>query len=394
VTSFPRFEPGVTWRKMCVNESLGSLDWSLEHSGFERTLTRDKALQVAAIADGRRMAHLERILVIGIGGSALGTRAVWRALAAPEHQDRLVVLDDLDDQAVERALAGQTGASTGLYVVSRSGTTLEPLALLREVLARITPAQATLITATENTELHRYALNNNWKVLPIPNDVGGRFSVFTPVGLAPLTAAGIDVQPLLMGARSADPSLARVLAANCAALIASGRRSMTQMVYGARLTLLGAWWVQLLGESLGKAGRGFLPNVAEGPKDQHSLLQYLIAGPPDGVVIFLQDSSPGAAAAAGPDLLGLGDVGLSQIGAVLCDANARALDDAGRPIATHRMRPTAPAVGAWMQTWMRATADLGAALEIDAYDQPAVEAGKRIAQQLLSAIEPSLPGTR
>jgi glucose-6-phosphate isomerase len=385
VIPFPQIEPGATWAKICAARNLASLEWGSESSGFERTLSRDVSLQQAAVADGRRMAHLKSIVVIGIGGSALGTRAVWRALAADGDEGRLVILDELDECAVDQALDGMSGESTGLYVVSRSGTTLEPLALLREVLARITPAEATLITATEGTEVHRFAQANGWSTLPIPADVGGRFSVLTAVALAPLTAAGIDVLPLLEGARCADPELARVLAADCAALVASGRRAVTQMVYGRRLTLLGAWWVQLLGESLGKAGRGFLPTVAEGPKDQHSLLQYLIDGPPETAVIFLHDSSPGCGPADGPDLLQIGDLGLAQIRAILCDANAEALDRAGRPIATHRLRPTAAAVGAWLQTWMRATADLGAALDVDPYDQPAVEAGKRIAKDQLDA---------
>ncbi len=376
---------GDCWRHLTHREGPPPVLnlWTRSESGFERTLTRDLEPQIMARELGRSMAGRERLLVIGIGGSSAGAKAILDALGDRHQQRRLQFLDNLDKELLDRSLEGVESAKLGVFVISRSGQTLEVLALLREVYARHPKAHYALITQAPASPLRAFAQERDWPQLPIPQDVGGRFSVFTPVGLAPLAAVGLDVGALLQGAKDADAQLARALAVDLHHLAGQGFDHLVQFLYGDRLGSLGAWWVQLVAESLGKEGRGLYPQWAIGSRDQHSILQLLAEGPAHAVTLFISDEDAHEAPAEGPDFGRLGLQGLTELRHVLWYANAKALDELGRPVSRFLLGRNPASVGAWMQTWMRTTADLGQLMGINAFDQPGVEAGKRVANELL-----------
>ena len=371
------------WPRATLLGLGGDAVFHSSQSGFERCLKRDSDQAAEAIALGRSMGDCSRLIVLGIGGSAMGLHALVDALAQPADAARLIVLDHLDLDVLEQALEGVDDTQIGLVIISRSGNTLEVHAWLRELLGRWSIGRVAVVTAAPQSALGELARERGWPVASIPDDVGGRFSVFTPCGLLPAAALGIDVEGLLRGAMSADAGLAHQWAADLKDLLAGGHDRWLQFFYGRPRRGLGGWWAQLLSESLGKAGLPLFVAVAEGPRDQHSILQLLMEGADRQALIFCRWQAPHRAPGDGPDLLGFGSAGLGRLEEVLFEANSDALSQRGRPVLRCVLEPHAEALGAWMQTWMRCTVLLASYLDLDPFDQPGVEAGKRLAKNRL-----------
>jgi len=376
-----RFEPTAPWFQ--PGDSFAYAHPSVSSSGYERTIERDRSDQRAAAALARRFDGCERLLVVGIGGSAMGLRALADGLACADQRRRLLILDHLDVSRLEEAIEGVDAAKIGLIAISRSGGTIEVLAWLREVLGRIDPGVAAAVTARPDAALGRLAAERGWPTLPIPADVGGRFSVLTPCGLLPAAALGIDVEALLAGARDAELQAAEALADALMHQLEAGRSRWVQLFYGEGLIGLSGWWLQLVSESLGKAGLPLFIAAGSGPRDQHSVLQLLMEGADQQALIFCRGEGPERKPADGPDLAGLGDRGLAALEQVLWRANAEALAARGRPVLCCDFPLNPEGFGAFMQTWMRATAMLGERLGIDPFDQPGVEDGKILAKSQL-----------
>jgi glucose-6-phosphate isomerase len=353
-------------------------------SGFERCLERDKTAQQQAKQLAATLRSCKRLLLLGIGGSAMGMKALCDALAEPHEAERLVILDHLDLGLFERAVEGIDDVDLGLIIISRSGGTIEVLAWLREILGRRSPANVVCITASPDSPIGRMASQYGWPSASIPDDVGGRFSVFTPCGLLPAAALGIDTDGLLRGAKQVDPLVAHQLAADLKFLFDGGHERVLQFFYGEALKGLAGWWMQLLNESLGKAGLPLFFAAANGPRDQHSLLQLLMQGADRQALIFTRWQTPPQAPAEGPDLAKLGSCGLAELEQTLFEASSQALDGAGRPVFVCQIESEAEALGALMQTWMRCTAQLGNLLDINPFDQPGVEDAKLRAKETLA----------
>lgn len=234
----------------------------------------------------------------------------------------------------------------------------------------------------------------------MPPPVGGRFSVLTAVGLLPLAAAGLDVHALCEGAdamrrrcEEADPrkNPAALLATVLHAFDRRGKHIHVLFSYADALRDLGAWYVQLWAESLGKSEEvGPTPVAAVGATDQHSLLQLLMEGPRDKVVLFVtveDRGEPMPIPTWHPEEDALGYLGGKTL-AGLIDAEAvgtqAALEAAGRPTLTIRLpRVDAHAVGELLFLWEAATAIAGPLFGVNPFDQPGVEASKKITQGLL-----------
>ena len=376
-------EPMTRWPMRTLSQQPTAEVFLSGTSGYERCLDRDRAQQQEAIDLGATFHDCDKLVVLGIGGSAMGLRALVDALADRREADRLVLLDHLDLGTLEHELDGAQGAKLGLMVISRSGTTLEVMAWLRELLGRWRFERVAAVTASPDSPLGRLAAERAWPTLSIPDDVGGRFSVLTPCGLLPASALKLPVEDLLEGARNADPAQAFQWAGDLHHLLAGGHDRWLGFFYGKALSGLAGWWLQLLSESLGKQGLPLYVAAAEGPRDQHSILQLLMEGADRQALIFSYWDRPAATPGEGPDLLGLGATDLTAMERILFDANSQALSDRGRPVLRLRLEPTAQSVAACMQNWMRATALLGSYLDLDPFDQPGVEAGKVIAKARL-----------
>ncbi len=333
------------------------------------------------------------LLVLGVGGSALGTRAVQAALAPGSN---MTVLDAIDPASVERAMMAH--AASAVAVVSKSGTTLETLALLGAVRERLSPDASRVVAITGETgTLHEAALAKQWSLLPIPTDIGGRFSALTPAGLFPAAFCGVDIAALLEGAADMHAACTGVrgnpaadLASLLVASMKNGRRTQILMPYHAMLKPLAEWWVQLWGESLGKIddnGSRVGPTAiaALGTADQHSQLQLWHDGPPDKVIGMVS-----IAAHADPMPLPedwAGNEGGGSLADVL-DAERAATTESLLSADQQVYTITMPAIdeqsiGAFIALWQGATAIAGHLLRVDAFNQPGVEDGKRRARAVL-----------
>ena len=378
----------------------------------------DKELlaQVERFAAGAR-GKFDDVVILGIGGSALGPIALRTALRpsgwnmlddkARGGFPRLHVLDNVDPETIA-ALLGRLRLERTLFIVtSKSGGTAETMAQFLIVHDRITAAnldvgkQMVFVTDPKQGALRPLAQRLNVPALDIPPNIGGRFSVLTPVGTLPAALIGIDVKSLLAGAadmakRCDGEDLAKNPAGVYAMLqwIADTQLRKTIAVfmpYSDPLRDFAAWFVQLWAESLGKKNPdgtsvGSTPLAALGATDQHAQVQLFMEGPADKTVTFVsvKERSTDVKIPAGfPDVKELGYLtghSLAELIDVEQRATAGALARRGRPNMTiHLDRVDANHVGQLMMLLEIATAYVGQLYGIDAFDQPGVELGKQFA---------------
>ena len=360
----------------------------------------------------------ENVVVLGIGGSGLGAITLRDALLGPlwnersvEQRDyfpRLYVLDNPDPATVGPFLERLDLRRTLFNVVSKSGSTAETMALylvIRDRLARLVePDQLRghflFTTDPARGALRRIAEAEGIPTLAVPANVGGRYSVLSPVGLWPAAVTGIDIDALLAGAGAmVDRCRTDVLVANPAGLFATllhaadteNRQPIhVLMPYSDRLRSLALWFQQLWAESLGKGLTGPTPLSAVGATDQHAQVQLFMEGPLDKVVAFVAVRDPGDPVAIPPlhgEIPELGYLGGHTLGELLDAerrATAEALRQGGRPSLTIELqRVDAHALGALFMMLQIATVYAGALYGVDPLDQPGVELGKRLTYGLL-----------
>lgn len=232
------------------------------------------------------------LIVIGIGGSSLGAKAAIQALGG-DLAVRIHFLENPNPSTVHALLKKINLKKTAINVISKSGTTLETLSLFFILFDKIKENKKVIIT-TENKDnyLNRLAKEYNLPQLTIPENVGGRYSVLSSVGLFPMAVNGIDIQELLSGARWMDQN--RVESYNYAIFSYAAHKILkkSQAVffpYDERLKTFGDWLSQLWAESLAKTEyAGSTPLTAIGPMDQHSLLQLFLQGPRDKAFTTLE----------------------------------------------------------------------------------------------------------
>lgn len=353
------------------------------------------------------------VVVLGIGGSALGAVALRTALGATGTGPRLHVLDNVDPATIAQVLLAVVPDRTLWCVISKSGTTVETLAqyaLVRAWIERagVPPARhLAIVTDPMAGPLRAIAQRDGIPAFEVPPNVGGRFSVFTPVGTLPASIAGYDVAALLGGAREMrDRCDTATLADNPAGLFASllwrahqraGQGTHVLMPYSDGLRDAAPWFVQLWGESLGKRDADGLPAGptplgARGATDQHSLLQLLMEGPADKVVTFVRvaradDDLTVPAAGDLPDAAAfMRGRTLGELLGAEAEATARALVSAGRPSMTITLdRCDAHSLGELLMMLMLATVYAGALYRVDPFGQPGVELGKQLAREALAS---------
>ena len=380
--------------------------------------------RVRQLAD-RYRGKYENLVVLGIGGSALGNQALQSALSSPTYNlvgdadrpgPRLFILDNVDPVNIAAILdfCHANGGPTGTLfnVISKSGETAETAAqfllvrdMLEKALGKAHAEHVVAITDPARGTMRSICDRFGYETMPVPDGVGGRFSVLSPVGLFSAAMCGLDIDALLDGAAAMDQRCTNPeLAGNPAAMLATllvelaerkGKPNHVLMPYANSLYLLADWYRQLWAESLGKrvntrgdeVHSGFTPIKALGATDQHSQIQLYREGPNDKVVGFIEVESfardltvpAGASQAVGADALAYLD-GASV--AALLNAEKRATEyalvESNRPNYTIRLpQIDARHVGEFINLWQIATAYAGLMLGIDAYDQPAVETGKQ-----------------
>ncbi len=236
----------------------------------------------------------EDVVCIGIGGSYLGTRAALEALGSPKCRVHYAG-HHLSSTSMSALMDNLNPKKTGLIVISKSGTTTEPAVafrilkawLIKSIGAKKAGKRIVAVTDQAKGALKGMADAEGWPTFVIPDDVGGRFSVLTPVGLLPLAAAGVDIKSLLKGAGDAakacalrdaavNPAIRYALLRN--ALYRKGKSVEVLADYRPELHFVAEWWKQLYGESEGKEGKGLFPASVDLTSDLHSMGQYLQEG--------------------------------------------------------------------------------------------------------------------
>ncbi|MEE2750538.1 MAG: glucose-6-phosphate isomerase [Myxococcota bacterium] len=359
--------------------------------------------QVESIASELRAANtLEHVVLVGIGGSVLGTQVLAEALCEPGATPQLSVLDNTDPDGIDRVLAGVDLAASVVVVASKSGGTMEVRNGLIELQAAFEKAgvdfaSRAIAVSLEGSGLWNRSVAENWCAqIPVWPWVGGRFSVTSAVGLLPLALLGVDVRALLEGAATCDewtrgrednPALGLALAWHRAGR-GRGEKAMVVMPYKDRLAVIPRWMQQIVMESIGKevdlsgqvVHQGMAVYGNKGSTDQHSLVQQLRGGPDDFFATFvavLSDRQGESVEVA--DGIHSGDCLLAMM-----LGTRRALSEAGKRSLTVVLDTVdARSMGGVIALFERAVGFYGTLIGVNAYNQPGVEAGKRAADDIL-----------
>lgn len=358
-------------------------------------------------------ARLETVVILGTGGSSLGGQALY-ALAdygfgPAAGTPRLVFMDNIDpDGFVALGDAVDLG-KTGIIVISKSGGTAETLTQAMTLLPALAAAvgdeamalHALAITEPGDNPLRKLAARWDLPVLDHDPGVGGRFSALSLVGLLPALIAGLDATAIREGAEAvldnalgaaspADVPPAVGAALNVALLRDNGVGTAVMMPYLDRLRRFAAWHAQLWAESLGKQGAGTTPVAALGAVDQHSQLQLYLDGPHDKLFTILTGPQAGAGPRVDADLadtLGVDYLAGRTMGDLMAAEQQATIDTLiankrpTRVMALERLDEAT--LGALMMHFMLETILAAHLLEVDAFDQPAVEQGKVLARKYL-----------
>ena len=269
-----------------------------------RTLPNETPESIIAGCEGiARKWHdkgIELVIVIGIGGSYLGAKCAIEALShsfvRPEGAPQVVFAgNNLSEEYIAELIDLARLKSTAVIVISKSGTTTEPAVAFRvfkeyleQVYGKADAAERIVaVTDASRGALKTLATREGYATFVVPDDVGGRFSVLTPVGLLPIAVAGFDIRAMLKGAaeereallvRSEDNAAVQYAAMRNLLHSANGKAVEILVTYNPKLTYLAEWWKQLYGESEGKDGKGIFPASVANTADLHSMGQFIQEG--------------------------------------------------------------------------------------------------------------------
>ncbi len=351
----------------------------------------------------------EIVVVIGIGGSYLGAKAVLDALGNSfdhlcKKRNAPVVIfagQNLSEDYTHELIEALEGREVATIVISKSGTTTEPAIAFRIIKSYIEnrygkkEASERIVAVTDSSKgaLRTLATGEGYKTFVIPDDVGGRFSVLTPVGLLPLAVAGVDIDALIKGAQNMESStgtqvpmegnLAMQYAAARTALYRAGKKIEILATYEPKLQNVGEWWKQLYGESEGKGGKGIFPASVVFTCDLHSMGQYIQDGERSlfETVISVTNSAHSVKVGIDKDNLDglnfLAGKSLTEINEKAKIGTMLAHVDGGVPnIELTIDRIDAYNIGAMLYMFEKACGMSGYALGVNPFDQPGVEAYK------------------
>lgn len=360
-------------------------------------LQESQALAESILKQGR----ITDCLFLGIGGSSLGPICLLDALKERHRTGlRFHFMENPDPIDWKSTINGLQPHSTLVCIVTKSGTTFETMAqalLALEWLGRDRwKSNVVAITDPAKGDLKKFAVENDLPTLHIAPSLGGRFSVFTPVGLFPAALAGLSLSDFMAGARQVRDFIEKgPIEKNPLFILGSDlirhynkRPIHVCMPYSTRLKQVSAWFVQLWGESLGKDGKGFTPLAAVGATDQHSILQLLRDGPDDKVTLFITVDQvsdevriPKLPGTTGPTGLQAFKIleghSLHGLLGVEYRATSRVLAKQGRPNVTCQIETLDErSMGALLFSFSVLTAFTGTLWGINPFDQPGVEEGK------------------
>jgi len=349
----------------------------------------------------------KHIAIIGIGGSTLGTYAIYNFLKKTNSYEKFLhFFESTDPMDIQNRLKKLDIKDTMFIVISKSGTTIETISIFKYIasLIKIDKTNCTIVSESDS-KLTAYANQHKMKTFDIPKNVGGRFSVFSAVGLVPLSIIGVDIDQLLDGAKMVRNSFfekkgyfqptmekARFFVEN------KNRFNINILFsYSSALEGFNKWYIQLWGESLGKLNinktrQGLTPIGLVGPVDQHSFLQLIAQGTRDKTVTFIkvndfEDSTtiPSNTIDGFDDLDYIDNLSFSHLIDEQANATIQAildLKDIPCDVITID-KVDEYNIAKLMYNFQLLTSIVGKFVQINTYDQPGVEAGKIILKDRL-----------
>ena len=392
------------WQSCSASAHSQAQSWQHDAPRFYDQLTALTARQplVSATPDAALLPHVAqlqalgtRLVVIGTGGASLGGQAFCRLGQRPRS---VLFLENCDPATLDMFFRFDK-ATTCWCLISKSGETVETLAAALALIRHYADDaslndRVRVITAAPTSALGKLATAQGWPIIAHPTDLGGRFSVFSVVGLLPAAFAGLDVNAIAATAHTtmqhyltaADETLLRHaawLAAN-----AQEKPMHLLMAYADRLRPATQWFKQLWAESLGKDGKGSTPVTAIGAIDQHSQLQLYLDGPRDKLVtLWLPQVAGTGITLPNLPIEGLAYFAGHSMGDVMqatSEATATTLAQSGVPLRVARGVLTPETLASWLVRQMLEVLLVSIMLGVDPYSQPAVEEGKILTRAALA----------
>jgi glucose-6-phosphate isomerase len=387
-----------------IQECQSSLKLFLQRKeiGFPQLVERINLWQQSHKTGADFSAKFKKLVIVGLGGSSLGTRVIREVFNA----NNVFFVDNVDALVFE-TLIDELGdlKDVAWAFISKSGTTIESLCAL-ELLDQVykeeglhLPTNSIVISESKSSSLTEWARKHNVPECEIPLDIGGRFSVLSPVGMFPAAFMGLDLEKFRVGAKRALLDTATVTQTMAQVLQSYGREEWITLLwsYNSRMKDFGGWFNQLWAESLGKpvtragtpAPRVSTPIAAIGASDQHSILQQVMEGTKDKFVIFqrVEEAEGGSLKIKTAQFKETMDLQGRTMGELL-KAEALATQEAlvANGVSTMTLKTKTldeETLGYLFMFWQLVVAGLGEYLKIDAFNQPGVEAGKVLAKAKL-----------
>jgi len=350
---------------------------------------------------------IETIVVLGIGGSSLGSKAIYEFLKPIEELKReLIFFESTDPLNIRNQFQNIDMKKTHFLIISKSGGTVETISIFKYIFAKNQDKKLYTFITDKGSNLEKFAQELGSKLFYLPNNVGGRFSVLSVVGLLPLALCGVDIKSLLKGADEVcesffDDGKFKNLLLDKALFYAKNHTRYNInciFAYSETLKYFTEWYVQLWGESLGKKQRHSLFNVGLtpigliGPKDQHSFLQLIMEGTRDKSVTFIKLQAfeqklyiPDIKLKHLENLDILNGIAFHDLITMQCDSVIEALKKEKDVPLDEIILPQvdSKSIGALIYYYELLTSLVGELLDVNSYDQPGVESGKIILKEKL-----------
>ncbi len=401
------------FRKLLVKQ-FTETDYVHKEASIQLPFDEKMMVRVQKLAKTYSSKTLKYLVVIGIGGSNLGTQAIDEALPPPltppragGEPARILYLDTVSTHTFNNIFTTLKTCKSKeeflLVSISKSGGTTETTANTEALISALkkpfgTVLNRLVIITGKDSKFWNAATSQNIPCLEIPEMVGGRYSVFSAVGLFPLALAGVDIKKLLAGAKEAvqdgtnqslKTNIALSSAITSSVSYTKGHTIHNSFFFAPELESLGKWYRQLMAESLGKDGKGLMPIVSIGSTDMHSMAQLYYGGANNAITNVITAPIKGSVKVpkklAFPGLVEtIGGKSLEDIMNAISEGTKTAYKKLKRPIVTFEFEKLdAYELGYYLQTRMIEIMYLAKLMDVDAFDQPMVEAYKKETKVLL-----------
>ena len=397
-----------------INQRLKIKGYDFSECTLNLPYDLDVLTDVELMVQKKKSDDLKYIVIIGIGGSNLGTKAVYDALYGfydgynSDRFPKMIFLDTQDELSLEKCgklISSCTSKSQFVVnAISKSGSTTETMVNLEILYNQIKNNFTNVLdrfvfTTVKGSKMHAQAEKNNIDVLFMPEMVGGRYSVFSTVGMFPLSLCGINIDELRVGAEkmrelfgknTVDLDNYSAVSATILFLLNNKGYSINDsFIFVPQLESFGKWYRQLMGESVGKDGKGITPTVSIGSVDLHSVAQLYLDGPKDKITTFIsldkqQNTLKVSENLSFPIVDQIRNRSVFEVVSAITEGTIKTYENLNMPYMSIKLASVAEnQIGELLQLKMLEMMYLGYLMGVNTFDQPAVEIYKKEVKKIL-----------